>query len=108
MINDVEAKKDAGCRMPRLAGEKPAEVSPVGAGAFRVWHEIHAEGLVMAMIADCWTCGDAWERFVPQGCYLWYVPLIVAVILLYTPDGGWLSGLVTCYLRYGTDKPLVA
>ena len=26
---------------------------------FRVWHEIHAEGLVMPMIADCWTCADA-------------------------------------------------
>ena len=47
MINDVEAKTDAGCRTPRLAGERPG-VSPVGAGAFRVWHEIHAEGLVMA------------------------------------------------------------
>ena len=59
MINDAEAKTDAGCRMPRLAGEKPAEVSPVGAGAFRVQHKIHAEGLVMAMIADCRTCVDA-------------------------------------------------
>ena len=66
-------------------------VSPVGAGAFRVRHEIHAEGLVMAIIADCWTCGEAWEWFVPHGYYLWYVPLIVAVILLYAPDGGWLS-----------------
>ena len=52
MINDAEAKTDAGCRTPRLAGEKPMIVSPVGAGAFRVRHEIHAEGLVMAMIAD--------------------------------------------------------
>ena len=43
------------------------------------------------MMADCWTCGDAWEWFVPHGCYRWYVPLIVAVILLYAPDGGWLS-----------------
>ena len=59
MINDVEAKTDAGCRTPRLASEKPAEVSPVGAGVFRVRHEIHAEGLVMAMIADGWTCVDA-------------------------------------------------
>ena len=59
MINNAEAKTDAGCRMPRLVGEKPAEVSPVGAGAFRVRHEIHAKGLVMAMIADCWTCVDA-------------------------------------------------
>ena len=56
-----------------------------------VRHEIHAEGLVMAMIADSWTCGDVWERFVPHGCYLWYVPLTVAVIVLYAPDGGWLS-----------------
>ena len=48
MINDAEAKTDAGCRTPRIAGEKPAEVSPVGAGAFRVRHEIHTEGLVMA------------------------------------------------------------
>ena len=47
MINDAEAKTDAGCRTPRLASEKPG-VSPVGAGAFRVRHEIHAEGLVMA------------------------------------------------------------
>ena len=39
----------------------------------------------------------------PHGGYLWYVPLIVAVILLYAPDGGWfLSGDVV----YGTDKPL--
>ena len=59
MINDAGAKTDAGCRTPRLAGEKPMRVSPVGAGAFRVQHEIHAEGLVMAMIADCWTCVDA-------------------------------------------------
>ena len=60
MINDAEAKMDAGCRTPRLASEKPVRVvSPVGAGAFRVWHEIHAKGLVMAMIADCWTCVDA-------------------------------------------------
>ena len=59
------------------------------------------------MIADWWTCGDAGERFVPHGGYLWYVPLTVAVIVLYAPDGGWfLSGLVMCYLLYGTDKPL--
>ena len=58
MIDDAEAKTDAGCRTPRLAGEKPG-VSPVGAGVFRVRHEIHTEGLVMAMIADCWTCVDA-------------------------------------------------
>ena len=51
MINDVEAKTDAGCRTLRLAGEKLG-VSPVGAGEFRVRHEIHTEGLVMAMIAD--------------------------------------------------------
>ena len=25
MINDVEAKTDAGCRTPRLAGEKPGK-----------------------------------------------------------------------------------
>ena len=59
MINNVEAKTDARCRTLRLAGEKPMVVSPVGAGAFRVQHEIHAEGLVMAMIADSWTCVDA-------------------------------------------------
>ena len=59
MINNIEAKTDAGCRKLRLAGEKLMIVSPVGADAFRVQHEIHAEGLVMAMIADCWTCVDA-------------------------------------------------
>ena len=59
MINNTEAKTDAGCRKPRLAGEKLMIVSPVGAGAFRVRHEIHAEGLVMATIADSWTCVDA-------------------------------------------------
>ena len=37
-------------RTPRLASEKLMMGSPVGAGAFRVQHEIHAEGLVMAMI----------------------------------------------------------
>ena len=35
------------------------EMSPVGAGGLEVWHEIHAEGLVMAMIADSLTCVDA-------------------------------------------------
>ena len=31
----------------------------------------------------------------PHGGYLWYVPLTVAVIVLYAPDGGWfLSGVV--------------
>ena len=59
MINDVGAKTDARCRTPRLAGEKLARVSPVGVGTFKVRHEIHAKGLVMAMIADCWTCVDA-------------------------------------------------
>ena len=59
MINNRKAKTDAGCRTLRLAGEKPMIVSPVGAGAFRVWHKIHAEGLVMAMIADRRTCVDA-------------------------------------------------
>ena len=44
---------------------------PVGAGELRLvrrWHEIHAEGLVMAMIADCWTCVDASWQYVPDGC----------------------------------------
>ena len=45
--------------MPRLASVKLMIVSPVGAGGFRVQHEIHAKGLVMAMIADSWTCVDA-------------------------------------------------
>ena len=58
------------------------------------------------MIADCWTCGDAWERFVPHGSYLRYVPLTVAVIVLYAPEGGWLSWTYGVYLLYGTDKPL--
>ena len=58
------------------------------------------------MIAECWTCVDARRRYVPHGGYLWYVPLIVAVIVLYAPDGGWLPGLVMSYLLYGTDKPL--
>ena len=70
MINNREAKTDAGCRKPRLAGEKPMIVSPAGAGAFRVWHKIHAEGLVMAMIADSWTCADASWQYMPHGGFL--------------------------------------
>ena len=42
-----------------MSQQEADEMSPVGAGGFRVRHEIHAEGLVTAMIADSWTCVDA-------------------------------------------------
>ena len=63
MINDTEAKTDAGCRKPRLASEKPIIVSPVGAGAFRVRHEIHAEGVTCAThVSPTWTRGKCGNK----------------------------------------------
>ena len=54
---------------------------------FRVQHEIHAKGLVMAMIADCWTCVDASWQYVPDGCSYLNLWCFTYCMVLISPCG---------------------
>ena len=58
MINNRQAKTDARCMLRLVQQEADDSACEIQVG-FRVRHEIHSKGLVMAMIADCWTCADA-------------------------------------------------